>query len=70
VQRHWVLGTRLQATGDGQLISALRAYDDGDKATGKRYLAAALASLDRGGGLTSWAENALLGDAGPPPHDT
>jgi hypothetical protein len=68
VQRYWILGTRLQATGDRQLIFALRAYDGGHKAAGKRYLAAALASLDRGDGFTGWAENALLGDPGPPPH--
>jgi hypothetical protein len=69
VQRYWVLGTRLQATGDRQLISALRAFDDGHKAAGQRYLAAALASFDRGDGLTGWAENALIGDAGPPPRN-
>jgi hypothetical protein len=51
------------------LISALRAFNHGDKATGKRDLAAALDSLDRGDGLTGYGENALLGDPGPPPHD-
>jgi hypothetical protein len=68
VQRYWVLGVRLQATGDGQLISALRAFDDGDKATGKRELAAALNSLDHGDGFAGWAAEKLVGDAGPLPR--
>jgi hypothetical protein len=68
LKHYWIKGTRLQATGDRQLISALRAYDDGHKAAGRRYLTAALESLDHGDGYTGWAENALPGDPGPVPH--
>jgi hypothetical protein len=61
---------RLQATGDRQLIAALRAADSGHRAVAKRELAAALDSLDRGDGFTAYAENALRlpGPPGPLPH--
>jgi hypothetical protein len=67
-QHYWVLGTRIQATGDRQLIAALRAVDVGHVVVGKCYLTKALNSLDHGDGYTGWAENSLLGDAGPRPH--
>lgn len=69
-QRYWVQGVRLQATGDRQLIAALRAGDSGHRVVAKRELAAALDSLNRGDGFTAYAENALRlpGPAGPLPR--